>query len=113
MATACAWSCSVTRPTLASHETEIALLKQAALHRVKQEERMNDTLDDLLAEMKALRGYVESEVDELKERQIKIEGRVDKVLGNVRAFGAGMAAAFTLVGATVGAGISQLVGFLK
>lgn len=62
-----------------------------------------------LEELKGLR----SEIAALTERQNKTETRVDKVLGNVRAFGAGMAAAFTLIGTALGAGLSSFLEWFK
>lgn len=62
-----------------------------------------------LAELKAIR----EEIASLTERQNKTETRVDKVLGNVRAFGAGMAAAFTLIGTALGAGLSSVLEWFK
>ncbi len=64
---------------------------------------------DRLAELKAIR----EDIAVLTERQTKTETRVDKVLGNVRAFGAGMAAAFTLIGTALGAGLSSFLEWLK
>lgn len=60
-------------------------------------------------EVKAINDKVEA----LSDRQTKTETRVDKVLGNVRAFGAGMAAAFTLIGTALGAGLSSILEWLK
>lgn len=62
-----------------------------------------------LEELKAIR----EDIAALTERQNKTETRVDKVLGNVRAFGAGMAAAFTLIGTALGAGLSSLLEWFK
>ena len=60
-------------------------------------------------EIKAIR----AEVTALSKRQGATETRVDKVLGNVRAFGAGMAAAFTLLGGGIATAVGQLLGWFK
>lgn len=62
-----------------------------------------------LVRMEAIR----VEIASLTDRQTKTETRVDKVLGNVRAFGAGMAAAFTLIGTALGAGLTSILEWLK
>ncbi len=107
----------MTRPTLAEHATRLALVEQAAQqaksNQAERDELMLRTLNEVRDEVKSLRAYVEREVEELRDRQLNIESRVDKVLGNVRAFGAGMAAAFMAVGAAVGAGFSQVLEWFK
>jgi len=103
----------MTRPTLAQHETRLALLEQGAAHDAAHDEAMLDALKEIRDEVKALREHVDTKFDNLSERQTKTETRVDKVLGNVRAFGAGMAAAFTLIGTALGAGISSVLEWFK
>lgn len=103
----------MTRPTLSAHETRIALLEQSAAHDAANDEAMLSALKEIRDEVKALREHVDTKLDDLSERQTKTETRVDKVLGNARAFGAGMAAAFTLIGIAIGEGLSQIMEFFK
>lgn len=96
----------MTRPTLAQHETRLALLEA-------KDEALLPALKEIRDEVKTLREHVDTKLETLTERQTTVETRVDKVLGNVRAFGAGMAAAFTLIGTAIGAGITGLMEFFK
>lgn len=91
----------------------IAVLEANARNAAAQHEAIIGVMKEIRDDVKSLRAYVEAEVTELRDRQVKVEGRVDKVFGNVRAFVAGMAAAFTLLGTAVGAGITSLLEWLK
>ena len=103
----------MTRPTLAQHDTRLALLEQGKAHDAEHDRAVIDKLDKITAEIASLRKYVEGEVKLIAERQTKTETRVDKVLGNVRAFGAGMAAAFTLLGGGIATAIGNVLGWFK
>lgn len=75
----------------------------------KDMERLADGVERVDAHLQALSDKLEA----LTKEHTETKTRVDKVLGNVRAFGAGMAAAFTLIGTVIGAGISGLVELFK
>lgn len=103
----------MSRPTLSEHDTRIALLERGATHDAEHDKALLDKLDGITDEITSLRKYVEAEVRVITDRQTETETRLDRVLGNVRAFGAGMAAAFTLIGTALGAGLTSLVEWLK
>jgi hypothetical protein len=100
-------------PTLHQHETRLALLERGAAHDAEHDKAVLDKLDKITDEITSLRSYVEQEVKVIADRQNKTETRVNTVLGNVRAFGAGMAAAFTLIGTALGAGLSSFLEWFK
>ncbi|MDT8328453.1 MAG: hypothetical protein RQ750_13900 [Roseovarius sp.] len=79
----------------------------------KDMERIADAFERLerahITEVAAIR----DEVKLLTEAHTETKTRVDKVLGNVRAFGAGMAAAFTLIGGGIATAVAQLLGWFK
>jgi len=82
--------------------------------------RMEDAIERLIASVDKLESAAREETKEMRD-EIKalqedhraLKGRVDLVVGNVRAFGAGMAASFTLIGTAIGASIGHFTGLFK
>jgi uncharacterized protein YhaN len=103
----------MTRATVASNAQEIALLKMAHAHSLDHDREILAAMKDIRDELRAMHETFEKKMEELTDRQNKIETRVDKLLGNVRAFGAGVALPFTLFGAAVAVGIEKILDFIK
>lgn len=96
------------KPQPSTPGERISVLEAEVEHASEQRGELLRMMKEVRDELKGLRNSVDTEVAALKERQTKVETRVDKVLGNVRAFGAGMAATFTLIGAAAGATLHKL-----
>jgi hypothetical protein len=79
----------------------------------KDMERIADAVERLEKAHQKEMQAIHAEVKALTEAHNETKGRVDKVLGNVRAFGAGMAASFMLLGGAIGTAAGQIMGWFK
>lgn len=83
-------------------------------------QRNGDASAEALQEIRKIAASFEAETKAIREEMAEFKAeltatktRVDTIIGNVRAFGAGMAAAFTLLGTALGAGVSSLLEWFK
>lgn len=82
--------------------------------------RMEDAIERLIVSVDELKEASKEETREMREDMKALQedhralkARVDLVVGNVRSFGAGMAASFTLIGTAIGIGIVQFTDLFK
>jgi hypothetical protein len=87
----------------------MARLEEHVIQNGKAAERVAETLEKWEAVHTAEIGAMKAEIKEIRDKQ----AAVSMVLANSRAFVAGMGTVLTLIGAAIGAGVSQAAEFFK
>lgn len=103
----------MTRPTLAAHETRLALLEQAATHDAAHDESVLNALKEIRDEIHSLRTEGLEEFERMRTKYNALDKAVAEAKATARGIGIGWAAAFTFIGGAIGAGLSGLLEWLK
>lgn len=103
----------MTRPSLAQHAQEIALLKQSREHDAAHDAAVLNALEGIRAEMKLFREHVDCKFEQVEVKHTVLDKAVSEAKAMVRGFGAGWAAAFMFIGGAIGVGVSNLTGLFK
>lgn len=103
----------MTRPTLAQHAQDIALLKQSREHDAAHDAAVLAGLESIRKEMKTLREHVDTKFEQVEIKHTALDKAVSEAKAMVRGFGAGWAAAFMFIGGAIGVGISNFTGLFK
>ncbi len=103
----------MTRPTLAHHETRLALLEKGAQQDAAHDEAVLDALKEIRDEVKALNERQDARIKALEDKHAEFDTRIKVAAGTARGIGIGWAAAFTTIGAALTLGFERVVELIS
>lgn len=103
----------MSRPSLADHETRLALLERGAQHDAEHDEAVLKALKEIRDEMKALNEKSEARMKALEDKHADMDMRIKVAAGTARGIGIGWAAAFTFLGGAIATAIANVTELFK
>lgn len=101
------------RPTLAGHETRLALLEQGRAHDAGHDEAVLLTLNEIRDEMRELSKAQEARIAALETKHTELDTAIKVAAGTARGIGIGWAAAFTFLGGAIATVVANIAGLFK
>jgi hypothetical protein len=103
----------MSRPSLAQHAQDIALLKQAREHDAEHDEAVLEAIRDLGRKLDEHRVGFDKKIAEIEAKHTALDKAVGEAKTLVRGFSAGWAAAFMFIGGLISLGISNVSELFK
>ena len=103
----------MTRPTLANHETRLALLEQGRAHDGEHDEAVLSALQEIRDEMRELNKAQNSRIAAVEAKHTELDTAIKVAAGTARGIGIGWAAAFTFLGGAIATVVANITGLFR